>query len=83
MDTESFLQEIQMLPDPTMWGRILYFNYEDYTLKEERRRVLKLQVQGLIVNLSVCDFLHKNIINLRTISLFPDTHAFDHFRNFF
>ena len=53
VDSESFLRDLQCLPDQTMWGTLLYFNYEDYDLEADRRAILILENQRLIVNLSV------------------------------
>ena len=53
--SEAFLRDLQELPGhkPTMWGKILVFNYEDYEITPEREANLHRQVGVLLDNLRV------------------------------
>jgi hypothetical protein len=51
-----------MLPKKTMWGRILFFPYEDYKLDSNRKSVLKILAENLIANLS--DVVMENTNNI-------------------
>jgi hypothetical protein len=59
---DSFVRQVQSLPQPTMWGKLLGFSYEDYDLMPERRGVLLTLCEnfreGLASNLEqVCNLL--------------------------